>query len=102
MPWAIWPPDNDPHDVRVALGRGIRSLRLYHGWTQQALGDRCGLHQSIVSRLETGNTVSIRLSRVLRVLDALGVDRIVLKSRREGQTGRAFATRLLPEDDLDA
>jgi transcriptional regulator with XRE-family HTH domain len=93
------PPDNDPGDARIALGRGIRALRLYHGWSQQMLEDRSGLDQTIISRLETGRPVPVRLSRVLAMLDAMGVDRIILKTRLEGPSIHAFMTRLAPEDD---
>jgi len=93
MPWAAFPPDDDPRDVRVAFGRGIRALRLYHGLSQMELDHLSGLDQSIISRLETGRPVSVRFSRVLGLLDALGVDRTVFKSRIEGATMLAFMTR---------
>jgi len=93
MPWAALPPVDDPRDVRVAFGRGIRALRLYHGLSQMELEHLSGLDQSIISRLETGRPVSVRFSRVLGLLDALGVDRTVFKSRIEGATMLAFMTR---------
>jgi transcriptional regulator with XRE-family HTH domain len=97
MPWTWTPPDDDPYDVRLAFGRGIRALRLYHGFTQRELGERSGLDQSNISRLETGRPISIRFSRVLGVLDAMWVNRTVFKTRREGSTYLAFLTRGDPD-----
>jgi transcriptional regulator with XRE-family HTH domain len=102
MPWSRIPPADDPTRVRQALGHGIRSIRLYRGWSQQQLENRSGLDQTIISRLETGRLVTVRLARVLLLIDAMGVDRIVLKSRDEGPTMQAFAPRFAAEDDLDA
>src|SRR5262249_17981395 len=93
MPWAAFPPEDDPRDVRVAFGRGIRALRLYHGLSQMELEHLSGLDQSMLARLETGRPVSVRFSRVLGLLDALAVDRTVFKTRREGATMLAFMTR---------
>ena len=36
------------------IGAGVRGARLSAGLSQRQLAWRCGLHQSIISRLETG------------------------------------------------
>ena len=97
MPWAANPPDDDPRDARIAFGRGIRALRLYHRWTQQQLAERSALNQSTISRLETGRPVPLRFSSVLRVLEAMGVDRTVFKSRWASDTWLAFLTQNDPD-----
>jgi len=97
LPRSEQPPDDDPFDVRVAFGRGIRALRLYHVFTQQELGERSGLNQSTVSRLETGRPTPLRFASVFRVLDAMWVDRTVFKTRRRGSSYLAFLTRNEPE-----
>src|SRR6266516_4713276 len=93
VPWSTTLPDEPPGDLRVELGRAIRGLRRYHGLTQRELGERCGLDQSTISRLENGRVVSVRLSRVLDVLEVMGVERIGFRSRYEGATIAAFMAR---------
>jgi transcriptional regulator with XRE-family HTH domain len=97
MPWSTLPPDDDPRDARIAFGRGIRNLRLFHGWSQAFVGRRAGLDQSTISRLETGRNVPLRFRTVLRVLEALGVDRTVFKTRWEGASYLARSSELDPE-----
>jgi transcriptional regulator with XRE-family HTH domain len=80
-------------DARLAFGRGIRALRRYHGWTQQGLENRSGLDQTVISRLETGAPIGMRFTRILDVLDAMGVDRIAFKTRWEGASVEAFMSR---------
>ena len=80
-------------DARLAFGRAIRALRRYHGWTQQVLETRSGLDQTVISRLETGAPIGMRFSRILDLLDAMGVDRIAFKTRWEGATVEAFMSR---------
>jgi transcriptional regulator with XRE-family HTH domain len=48
-------------------------MRLYRGWTQEQLQDRSSVDQSIVSRLELGRVVHLRLRRLLDMLGVLGV-----------------------------
>jgi transcriptional regulator with XRE-family HTH domain len=94
------PSPEDP--IRVEIGRAIKALRHYHGWTQVELEWRCGLDQTVISRVERGRDVSLRLSSLIRVLGALGVDRVIFKSGREGRTALAFAMRLADPDDPHA
>jgi transcriptional regulator with XRE-family HTH domain len=48
------------------IGLAIRRVRLSLGWTQRMLGDRCGLSQSSISRIEAGLAPTLRLSRLAR------------------------------------
>jgi len=93
MPWATRPSTEGAASARVAFGRGVRLLRLYHGWTQQVLETRSGLDQTVISRLETGAPIGMRFTRILDLLDAMGVDRIAFKTRWEGATVEAFMSR---------
>lgn len=93
MPWPTESEGKRGDEVRLELGQAIRGLRLYHGLTQQELERLSGLDQTIISRLENGHDVHVRLSRLLGLLRALEVVRITLSSRREGATIQAFMAR---------
>jgi transcriptional regulator with XRE-family HTH domain len=93
MPWPGSSPAEPLDEVRVELGRALRELRREQGLSQQALEDLCGLDQSIISRLEAGHEVKVRLARFLNLLGALGVDHIALRSKYEGATIAAFMDR---------
>ena len=56
-----------------AVGRALRELRKRAGLTQEQVAERMGTSSTYLSRLEAGQR-DIRLSTVLRLLDALGVD----------------------------
>jgi transcriptional regulator with XRE-family HTH domain len=73
-------------------------MRRDQGLTQQQLEDRCGLDQSIISRLERGRDIKLRTARLFSLLNALGVDRIVLRSRFDDQTMAGFMRRFMPYD----
>ncbi len=97
MPWAPYPLEDDARDSRVAFGRGLRALRLYQGWSQVVLAREALVHQSVISRLETGRHIPLRFKTVLRILETMGVDRMVFKSRWEGSTLLAHAMRFEPD-----
>lgn len=56
----------------IRFGLGIRALRRRRGWTQAELGSRCGLSQSVVSRLEGGAGSRLQVETLERVVAALG------------------------------
>jgi HTH-type transcriptional regulator/antitoxin HipB len=56
-----------------AVGRALRELRKRAGLTQEQVAERMGTSSTYLSRLEAGQR-DIRLSTVLRLLDALGSD----------------------------
>jgi transcriptional regulator with XRE-family HTH domain len=41
-------------DVYAAVGRAVKAARKGFGWTQEELGDRCGLHPSYIGQIERG------------------------------------------------
>lgn len=41
-------------NIRVTVGNNIRTIRLKHGWSQEELADRAGLHRTYISGLERG------------------------------------------------
>jgi transcriptional regulator with XRE-family HTH domain len=92
MPWTQ---ESDPYsaEIRAELGRALRELRQLQGLSQKGLEDRSGLDQTIISRLERGRDVKLRLTRLLILLRALGVARIELESRHEGASIAAFMRR---------
>jgi HTH-type transcriptional regulator/antitoxin HipB len=56
-----------------AVGRALRELRKRTGLTQEQVAERMGTSSTYLSRLEAGQR-DIRLSTILRLLDALGAD----------------------------
>ena len=84
-----WPNDN----VRAELGEAIRGLRRYHLLTQRELEEVTGIDQTVISRLEGGRHVHIRLSRLLALLGAMGVVRISFRSRYTGASVAAWMSR---------
>lgn len=51
----------------------LRELRERRGWSQAELGRRAGIAQSIVNRLESGQTRSPSLDTLEQLAQALGV-----------------------------
>ncbi len=56
----------------LALGRAVRQLRAFHAVSQEALGQRCGLHRNYIGAIERGELnptygVLLRLCRGLAV-----------------------------------
>lgn len=41
-------------DIYTALGISVRTYRKQHGWSQEELGDRSGLHPSYIGQIERG------------------------------------------------
>lgn len=56
-----------------AVGRALRELRKRAGLTQEQVAERMGTSSTYLSRLEAGQR-DIRLSTILRLLDALNAD----------------------------
>lgn len=58
--------------MRKTIGQRLRSHREAQGWTQRQLGQKCGVHPSVVALVELdkrqpGAGVIIRLCRGLRI-----------------------------------
>lgn len=49
-----------------AIGRRIRQLRTEHGWSQENLAEKSGLHRTYISTLEQGqrNIAALNLRRL--------------------------------------
>lgn len=73
MPHEMLVPDPDVEDVLVVLGEEIRRRR--GARSQEWVGRACGLSQSTISRLESGQAPSLRLERYARVLAVLETGR---------------------------
>ena len=70
-------PAGEPYSTTItagwaAIGASIRAARLRRGMTQTALGNRTGVHQSTISRLETGRLTGLRWSKFARIIGTLG------------------------------
>ena len=61
-----------------SIGAAIRRGRLGQGLSQGQLGARTGLHQSTISRLETGRLRTMRMVTLARLIGVLrlGADRL--------------------------
>jgi len=60
------------HDLRLALGRRIRRLRLRRGWTQEELAFRAGLNKATMSDIERGKS-DAAFSSLCKVSGAFGM-----------------------------
>lgn len=65
-----------PLSVEERFGHAILRLRLYRGWSQRDLQRTSGVHQSQVSRLETGRQRGLSSRRVFAILRALRVGEV--------------------------
>ncbi|MCZ7526461.1 MAG: helix-turn-helix transcriptional regulator [Acidimicrobiia bacterium] len=85
------------HTIRTIgdLAAAIRGRRLENGWTQAELADRAHVSRSWLIGVEAAKKPSAEVGRILRVLDALGID---LRAVPAG-TGKAGPATSL---DLDA
>lgn len=55
------------------LGDILIAARKERGFTQQALGERLGLHQAAIARMEQEKYRATSLERITRIADALGL-----------------------------
>jgi DNA-binding XRE family transcriptional regulator len=70
-----------PNPVLIVLGQRIRGARQRAWMTQAKFGERVGLDQGSVSRLERGLLPSIRLDRLAPALRAAGIIELPDRSR---------------------
>lgn len=57
-------------NIYAAMGAAIRGRRLMHGWSQEELGGRSGLHPSYIGQIERG-TKKISLETLRKISLAL-------------------------------
>ncbi|KAA0577931.1 helix-turn-helix transcriptional regulator [Azospirillum sp. B21] len=66
-------------DIRKQIGRTVQSLRSGHGWSQEELAFRSGLHRTYISGIERGTrnptaTVLKELADALQVSPGVLLD----------------------------
>jgi transcriptional regulator with XRE-family HTH domain len=56
--------------VCVAFGKRIRTMRKMHGWSQEVLAEKAGLHPTYIGGIERGerNPSLINLARLAKAL----------------------------------
>ena len=79
--WPVEPqepvaPARPKFTVEERFGQAIIRLRLYQGWSQRDLQRTCGVHQSQISRLESGRQRGLSSRRIFAILRALHVGEI--------------------------
>jgi transcriptional regulator with XRE-family HTH domain len=60
----------DPDPRLVALGRALRKARRHRDLSQEAIGQRAGMHPNHVGTIERG-TKDLRATTLLRLIEAL-------------------------------
>jgi len=74
---------NPPAKLQAAFGKNVRRLRLQLGLKQSELSERCGVDQSVISKIERGE-LNLTIKQMSRLADALEGDVItMLKSMPE-------------------
>jgi transcriptional regulator with XRE-family HTH domain len=57
----------------INVGENIRQARIAKGWNQTVLGEKLGIAQKQVSRIEEGES-SPTVARLILIAEALGVE----------------------------
>lgn len=58
------------------IGDALRRFRSRHGWSQEELGDRAGLRQATISKVENGNPEA-QLRTLTTMLAALDLELVI-------------------------
>ena len=74
------------NDIRV--GSKVRAVRLRLGWRQADVGERAGVSQSMVCRVEHGQLDAVTLRTFRRILAALEIDLELVPRWRGGELDR--------------
>jgi transcriptional regulator with XRE-family HTH domain len=69
------------------LARNLRLLRLEHGWSQERMAEKCGLHRTYVGAIERGER-NVTLDTVQQLALALGVTSAELITERLPKRGK--------------
>jgi len=59
-----------PKDIKIEVGRRVRTLREKAGWSQEELGFKSGLHRNYIGGIERGerNVAVVNLAKLARAL----------------------------------
>ena len=71
----------------------LKELREVNGWSQAELARRSGVNQSVISRLESGDTRSVSFENLERLARSVGCDPGYLIVRTEPASLHRKATR---------
>lgn len=77
-------------ELLAAFGRALRDLRKAHGFSQEALAERSGVHHRYISDVERG-VRNISLVNIARFASALGIDISTLMAAVEREMGAKTA-----------
>lgn len=57
----------------MTLGELIATARELKGWSLRELGSKCGVHNAVISQIETGKIAEPSFVKVVAICRALGV-----------------------------
>ena len=59
-----------PKDIKIEVGRRIRTLREKAGWSQEELGFKSGLHRNYIGDIERGerNVAVVNIAKLAKAL----------------------------------
>ena len=63
---------DEPANIRQALGRAVKDLRLEHRLTQEELAERAGIHAHYISDIERGRR-NVAIVNLTYIADAFGL-----------------------------
>ena len=82
-------------DQAPFISRRLKSLREAAGMSQQALATAAGLSISVVAQIEQGGKADPRLSTLLALSKALGVDvSLLIATENEGEPKKTSRSRM--------
>lgn len=98
-----WDADLFAQQLRV-VGARVRAARQSHAWSQQDLGNRSEIHRGNISRIESGNSITLevlwRLADTLRVHWADLLDDRTSSPPVQQHTATSFEQKLHPVGTL--
>ena len=74
----------DATSLRDILAQNLRAARSRHGWSQEELASRCGLHRTYVGSVERGER-NVTLGTLITLGSALGLTVPELLTPKESQ-----------------
>ncbi len=75
------------------LAINLRAMRLEHGWSQEELAERCGLHRTYVGAIERGER-NVTLETLNDLASAFGVSAAELISEKRPYRGTKTSRRV--------